>query len=270
MKVNIAKHDCTIQWGGIYYFALSDYPNISKWELKKLVYLSDYEKSYGREIQITCEDDNILKIVNQTLTSPETVLHEVVPKKITECTYCKQKGCLTKFVCHTATVENAKSIFTCGKILSAVKAFNMTGDELLKHYRNAASDTSDYFDYVMFAWGNCQAGDRLVMERTLKRNPDEFDLNEGFAPGVRFYFMYDKIITNPSFIFDGYHCAKIKDEILLSDYLYTCIIPEKHKAEFENIIPFDIVNKICYLKSEGLNLLDWSEKVYNLVSSTNE
>lgn len=270
MKVNIAKHNCTIQWDGVYYFALSDYPNISKWELKKIVYLSEYEKSHGREIQITCEDDSILQIVNQTLANPKTVSHESVPPKITECTYCKQRGCLTKYVCHTATIENAKSILTCGKILSAVKAFHMTGDELTKNDRNAAGDTADYFDYVMFAWGNCQAGDRLVMERTLKRDPNEVDLNEGFTPGVRFYFTYEKIITHPNYTFDGYHCAKIKDEIVLSDYLHACIIPEKHRAEFVSIIPFDIVDRVFYLESEGLNLLDWSEKIYNFVSGTNE
>ena len=44
----------------------------------------------------------------------------------------------------------------------------------------------------MFAWGNCQAGDRLVMERKLGRFPNEEDLSVHFSPGVRFYFEYEK------------------------------------------------------------------------------
>lgn len=45
----------------------------------------------------------------------------------------------------------------------------------MQHVRSikAANDPEDYFDYVMFAWGNCQASDRLVMKRKLGRFPDE-------------------------------------------------------------------------------------------------
>ena len=46
--VCIGDYDCAIQWGGVYYFALSDWPNISAWELKKLLAFLDYERRHGR------------------------------------------------------------------------------------------------------------------------------------------------------------------------------------------------------------------------------
>ena len=60
MKVNIAKHDCTIIWDGVYYFALSDYPHISPWELKKLLAFIEFEKKHGRQTEIISENADIL------------------------------------------------------------------------------------------------------------------------------------------------------------------------------------------------------------------
>jgi hypothetical protein len=191
-----------------------------------------------------------------------------VPKKITECTACNQKGCLTDFLCHTASIDNAKSIFNCDKILSAVKASKKTGTELVKEARNAANDPPDFFDYIMFSWGNCQAGDRLIMERTLGRNPNEMDLSTDFIPSVRFYFEYQEIIKNNDYTNDGYHPAKIKNELLLSNNLYCCIIPEHNKNDFKNIIPNNIENKIYYIENDCKDIYDWSEKVYNFIQKT--
>ena len=265
MQINIADHEGMIIWDGVYYFALSDYPHISSWELKKLLIFIDYEKRHGRQTEIVCENVDILTVVNNTIANPETVKDALLPVKITECTQCKQHGCLTEFVCHTAEVENAKKILTSGKLLSAVKAFAKTADELVFDKRNAASDPADYFDYIMFAWGNCVGGDRLVMERTLGRFPDENDLSINFAPGVRFYFRHDDIIRHPGYVFDGYHPAKIKDKLLLSDYLYACIIPEQYKNEFENMIHPEIADKVYYISKDALGLWDWAEKVYEFV-----
>ena len=103
------------------------------------------------------------------------------------------------------------------------------------------------------------------MERTLGRMPNEDDLGKNFAPGVRFYFRYEDIITHPDYVFDGSHPAKIKDELVLSDYMYACIIPEKHRDEFKCIIQSKIADKIHYLPQDSIGLLDWSEKVYDFV-----
>ena len=265
MTVNIAGHDFTILWDGVYCFALSDYPHISPWELKKLLAFMAYEKLHGRQTEITCENTEIMGAVHHAIAHPETVAHATMPEKITECTACKQKGCLTKFVCHTASVENAAKIFSCGKLLSALKASGKPASELVSCPRNAAGDPADFFDYIMFSWGNCQAGDRLVMERKLGRSPNEHELQERFTPGVRFFFRYDDIAACPGYVFDGYHPAKIKDELRLSDCLYACVIPEQYRLALAHLVPEALAARVHFVAQDGLGIWDWSEKVYAFV-----
>jgi hypothetical protein len=265
MTVNIAKHDCTIIWNGVYYFSLSDYPNITLWELKKLLTFIDYEKRHGRDTDIICDDKNIIDVVDNAIAHPQTIENVLIPDKITECVYCKHKGCLTKFVCHTATIDNAKKILSSGKLLSAVKAFGKNADELVLDERNAAGDPADYFNYIMFGWGNCTAGDNLVMERLLGVNSTAAEREAAFIPGVRFYFRHEDIIRHPGYVFDGYHPAKIKDELLLSDYLHVCITSEKYKNDLVNVIKPEIASRILYTPQNSLGLLDWTEKVYESV-----
>ena len=109
---------------------------------------------------------------------------------------------MTDYVCHTTSVDNAIIILKTGKLLSPVLARNMSAAELAKESRNAANDPEDYFQYIMFAWGNCQAGDRLVMERKLGRFPNEEDLSVGFTPGDRFFFYNKDLIHNPEQTFE--------------------------------------------------------------------
>ena len=277
MELRIGNHDCTIQWDGVYYFALSDYPNISAWELKKLLAFLDYEKRHGRKTEIKCEDRNISCAVNDAIACPESVEDARLPAKITECTACKHRGCLTEFVCHTASLAHAKKILLCGKLLSAVKAYEKSAAELVLNKRNAAGDPADYFDYIMFAWGNCVAGDSLVTERNfLKifgRLPTQTELDEensrSLITGVRFYFKHEDIIRHPRYIFDGYHPAKIKDELALPDNLYACIVPEEYKYEIEHLVQPDIMTKVFYLPQNGLGIWDWSEKTYEFVKEVN-
>ena len=265
MIVNISNHDCTIIWDNVYYFVLSEYPNISDWEIKKLILFIRNEKANKRETNITCENNKILETVNYAIKNQELYLPVNTPNKITECTACNQKGCLTDFVCHTASIENARSIFSCGKLLSAVRARKMSGIELAKEPRNAANDPPDFFDYIMFTWGNCQAGDRLVMERLLNRSPNEVDLSTEFKPGIRFYFEYNYIIKHNDYLNDGYTPVKIKNELILLNNLYCCIIPKQYKNDFINIVPDNIKNKVYYIENDCKNIWDWSEKAYDFV-----
>ena len=235
MIIDISEHEYTIIWDNIYYFALSNYPNISNWELKKIIHFIEYENTHNRHTEIKC-NNNILKLINYAIANPDLYKSTKKPKKITECKACKQEGCLTDYLCHTASIENAISIFRCGKLLSTVKVRNKSNMELAKESRNSAKDTYDYFDYIMFSWGNCQAGDRLVMERLLEKIPDEKDLSIGFKPGVRFYFKYETMIKHKNYVNDGYHPAKIKDELILSDFLFCCIIPSDYKTLFLIIV----------------------------------
>lgn len=67
MIIDINKHEFTIIWDGIYYFALSNYPHISDWELQKLLRFIKYEKNHGRVAEIKCEDDEINRSIVEAL-----------------------------------------------------------------------------------------------------------------------------------------------------------------------------------------------------------
>ena len=269
MIINIADHGGSIVWEGVYYFALSDYPNISGWELKNLVLFTEYEKMHGRKTEITCNEREILQIVHQALANPSSLLSIPVPKliKVPACTRCVRGGCVTDYLYHATEITNAMSIFNCGKLFSAVKARNKTGEYLSKEPRNAAKDTPDYFDYIMFMWGNCFGGDSLVMERMLKRAPNEYDLGSGLKPGARFYFKNEDILHHKDCMHDGHHPAKIKNELSLLDYLHCCIIPAANKADFEGIVPSNLADRVFYIENDCKDVWEWSEKIYDFVSS---
>ncbi len=61
MLIKIGDFECTEVWDGVFYKKLSDYPNISDWEMRTLIEFIEYEKKYA-------------------------------------CSY--RKGCVTEYVCH--------------------------------------------------------------------------------------------------------------------------------------------------------------------------
>ena len=262
MHIKIGEFEFTECWDGVLYKKLSNYPDISEWEIQTVYDFMKYEEDNGRESDIEA-DSAILKAIEDYRPTYEAGARVATPEKITECIACpKYKGCMTDFVCHTASIEDAKSILESGKLLSAVRARKKSAQELKSESRNAANDPEDYFDYVMFAWGNCQAGDRLVMERKLGRFPEERDLSEDFTPGVRFFFKYDKLVEHPDRVFEGVLPFKIKHEVILKDWVHAIIIPENHKNEFESHIPSDLKDKVYYAQNDCKDIWEWSEKVY--------
>ena len=266
MLIKVGDFEYSEVWDGVFYKKLSNYPNISDWEMKNIIEFIEYENSNGRKCNIECEDENLLKIINKKLANKEIYLKINPPKLITECRACPyRRGCVTNYVCHTTSIENAKKIFQSGKLLSAVKARGVPASKLASEKRNAANDPEDYFDYIMFSWGNCQAGDRLVMERKLKRFPTVEDLSEDFTPGIRFYFRYEVLKKHPNVVFDGVLPMKIKDELILSDWTEKIVIPNNYKDEFKNIIPDNLVDKIIYIENDCKDIWDWSEKVYSTI-----
>ena len=164
MLIKIGNFDCTEVWDGVFYKKLSHYPQVSDWEIRTIIEFMEYEKKYGRSCEIECEDERTLQAVLSAMEHKEDYLSAPRPKLLTECTACRyRKGCVTEYVCHTTSAENAIKIFECGKLLSALNARKAPVEVLMGENRNAANDPADYFEYIMFAWGNCQAGDRLVM-----------------------------------------------------------------------------------------------------------
>jgi len=188
MTINIANHGGPIVWEGVYYFSPASYPQISDWELRNILMFCAYEKKHGRKTEIICEDADVLAAVDYALANPSLYMKTPAPDLIPTpaCINCKQGGCRTDFLCHTTELKFVESIFKSGKLLSAVNARNKTGEELSQEARNGSKDTPDYFDYVMFAWGNCFAGDSLVMERMLGWDKIEYASSEGLQPGARF------------------------------------------------------------------------------------
>ena len=266
MLIEIGNFECTEVWDGVFYKKLSNYPQITDWEIRTIIEFIEYESKYGRECKIKCEDKNLLEVINKKIKEREIYINTPRPKLLTECTACPyRKGCVTEYVCHTTSIDNAMKIFESGKLLSALNARNVSVEQLINEKRNAANDPADYFEYVMFAWGNCQAGDRLVMERKLERFPNEEDLSVYFKPGVRFYFRYDELIKHPNAVFDGVLPIKVKDAIELKDWVHRIVIPTELKSKIENCIPISLKSKVIYVENDCADIWDWSEKVYRII-----
>jgi hypothetical protein len=119
----------------------------------------------------------------------------------------------------------------------------------------------------MLAWGNCQAGDRLVMERKLGRFPTEEDLSTGFTPGVRFYFRYEDLAKHPDAVFDGVLPMKVKDGIVLSEYVYLIIIPTALRTALEPLISDNLKKRTLFVPNDCRDIWEWTEKVYRIVES---
>lgn len=266
MLIKIGDFEFTEVWDGVLYKKLSQYPAISDWEKRNIIEFVEYEASHGRECEVECENGSTLAEIHHALQNRDAYRNTPRPALITECTACPyRKGCVTEFVCHTTSIENARKILECGSLLSAIKARNLTVEELMAESRNAANDPADYFENIMLAWGNCQAGDRLVMERKLGRFPNEQDLSMDFTPGVRFYFRYEDLIMHPSCTFDGVLPMKVKDEIILKDWLYAMIVPEVLREMIEPAIPKELVDRVVYVENDCRDIWAWSEKVYQTI-----
>lgn len=266
MKINIGNHEFTELWDGVLYKALSDYPNVSDNEMKDIIDFVNYEKINGRQCEIEADSEDILRYVQKEMLNPKKYKDVRRPEIIRECTACKARGgCMTDLVCHTAPLENAISILKCGSLLSAVNARKLPDTVLQKEDRNAANDPIDFFHYVMFSWGNCQAGDRLVMERKLGRSPSPDEMSAGFTPGVRFYFKYDDLDKHPQAVHDGFLPVKVKDEVKLADYVYMIIIPFEYKEQLMKVMPEQLSDRAFFLSHDKLDVWQWSEKVYSFV-----
>ena len=172
---------------------------------------------------------------------------------------------MTDLVCHTVSLENAISILKSGSLLAAVNTSKLPDTVSQQEDRHTANDPTDFFHYVMFSWGNCPAGDRLVMERKLGRSPSPDEMGAGFTPGVRFYFKYDDLDKHPQAVHDGLLPIKVKDEVKLADYVYMIIIPSEYKERIMEVLPKKLSDRAFCLSHDKLDVWQWSEKVYSFV-----
>lgn len=266
MLIKVGDFEFTEVWDGVLYKKLSNYPQITNWEIRNLIDFMEYEKVNGRDCEIQCDNEELLKIIKKKIMEKDKYVNVSRPALITECTACPyRKGCVTEYVCHTTSPDNAVKILESGKLLSALNARKVPIEELMAEKRNAANDPADYFEYVMLAWGNCQAGDRLVMERKLGGFPNEEDLSVNFTPGVRFYFKYDKLVQHPQAVFDGVLPMKVKDEIVLKDWVEAIIVPTALRETIEATIQSDLSDRVIYVENNCKDIWEWSEKVYCII-----
>jgi len=251
MILNISGDNNNVIERGVYYFRVSDYPHITKSELKNAVAFIEYEKLHSRQTEIVCRNKDILAAVNAAILNPEALESAAVSPE-------------NEYIYHATDVSTAKKILSDGKLLSAVRVYGKRGKELSAEKRESVwNDPADYFEYIMFCWGDSPIGDYVVLSEAF---PCEEDLSNGnLNPGVRFYFRYEDILRHPGHTFDGYHPIKVKDEIILSDYLYACIVPNQYKAEFDNPVLPKLKAKMFYLSQAGDGLSQWNEKVYDFV-----
>ncbi|MGT2934696.1 phosphate ABC transporter ATPase [Streptococcus castoreus] len=267
MRLVICQKNYSIQWDGTYYFALETYPKIQDWELEKIAAFSAYETMNCRRTEIISQNDMVLKEITDYLQN-----HTVTPpfkpscKKVASTYDVSGKAVFCDWLSHTCTVDTARDILISERLLSAVKAFDLSAEELMKDPRNAAGDPADYFDYVMLGWSNTSSGYRLAMERLLGHLPNDKELDDFFVPGVSFHFHYDEVTSLDHYLFDGYHPAKLRGELSLK-HLKACIIPKEQAPLFDSIIPEILKTRCFYLPYKNEGLIRWNEKVYRFLQN---
>lgn len=238
-----------------YNFELQEYPHIQLWEWNSIKAFISYEKAHGRKTEILCADHTLLKAVQEAATEI-TGSENILPlPEVTE-----------KFIYHAADFRAAQKIFRSGKLLSAARVYGKSGKQLAYEKRESSwNDPADFFEYIMFGWGSHLVGDYVVLS---EKPPKVTDFAAGrFDAGVRFYFKYEQMLKHPGSVFDGYHPLKIKDEVLLCDYLFATIVPEQFQKEVAICIPPELIDKVHYLSQRGLTLSDWNNKVVQFVDS---
>lgn len=150
-----------------------------------------YEALHHRQTDISCQNSRLLEVVHQFFEARACAYPFKPSCKLVASTFnIDGEAVCCPYLSHTCTVAATLSIFKTGKLLSAVRAFGVTAQELAESERNAAGDPADYFHYVMLGWSNTTSGYRLAMERLLNRMPNEKDLREHFVPGVSFHYSY--------------------------------------------------------------------------------
>lgn len=237
----------------IYRFGLIDYPRIQDWEWNNILAFISYEKAQGEALEFVCENNDILSLVQNAANELDGT--EYIPPI---------EEAIEEFVYHATDVYAAQKILSTGKLLSATKVYEKAGEEIAADRRDSGfEDPADFYEYIMFCWGTHLVGDYVVLSEDF---PCDEDFVKGnFDAGVRFYIKYEDIIKHRGHVFDGYHPIKVREEVLLSDYLYACVVPEQYKEQIEMYIPQELTDRVHYLSQRGLSLQEWNDKVVKYI-----
>jgi hypothetical protein len=274
-------------------FRATEASNLSDHDLFMFNEFCVYELAHNRQVPIWFEDERVKELVvsyiSRFFAPGQTDLDNFVANAMTTqqdrykqlpptylqhsgcLEYCHESCCSSDLVCHATSVRSAAKIIQGGRILSAVKATGLAGKQLAEYPANAAGDPPDYFDYIMFAAGNCTAVDKLVMERAVGYPPSWEEFENAFQPGIRFYFVSDDLRSHPNLTLDGIH-VKIHEELLLDPWLALVAIPTGLDGSDELIelahlrLPPD---KIALFPFNGRHYKDWASMVYSEARARN-
>lgn len=271
-----------------YKYTFSNYPHPDERDLHDLNAYCLYELAHGRRVVIWVEDEEVRRVVVASLgeffapgmqdvegfvadamrSQRERVLALPPIAKITRCRFCEAQGCMTDLLCHGTDVETAAHIIRSGQILSARRAREESTEVLVSEPRNAAGDPADYFDYVMFAAGNCPGPDKLVYERIHGYVPSWDDFAADFQPAVKLFFRTVDLVNHPGFCADGYHPAKIRDELALEPLLRAVIIPSELPEAVSLVALAEealSVSRVASFSFSGYDPRRWAQMVYESV-----
>ena len=73
---------------------------------------------------------------------------------------------------------------------------------------------------------------------------------------------YNEIVKHPNAVFEGVLPLKIKNEVVLADWIHAIIVPEKEKNRIESYVPEALKEKVYYIENDCSDIWEWSEKVY--------
>lgn len=241
---------------GCYRYILTNYPQVAEWEWNQIRQFICYEKAHKHPLQIKCEDPNLYKMIKAEADKLDGT--EYIPPV---------EDAIEEYVYHATDVNAAIKILTSGRLLSATRAWGKTGEQIVEEKKSSGSewiDTPDFYEYIMFGWGTHLVGDFVVLSENF---PSDEDFQKGnFDAGVRFYFRYEDIIKHEGHTFDGYHPIKVKEEVLLDDYLYACVISEQYRVQTEAVIPEKYLSRIHFMVQRGKTLQEWNENVVEWIN----
>ena len=95
MILKIYNGEYSLQWDGIYYLALIDYPNIQEWELEKIAKFIAYEKLHKRQTSIECADSCLKKEISDYIFQHPFLPPFTPTDKIVASTYDLHKRLVT-------------------------------------------------------------------------------------------------------------------------------------------------------------------------------
>jgi hypothetical protein len=274
-----------------YKYTFSDYPCPDARDLHDLNAYCLYELAHGRRVAIWAEDEEVRRVIVDSLevffapgaqdvegfiadamcSQRERVLALPAIAKISRCRFCEARGCMTDLLCHGTDAETAAHIIRSGRILSARRIRAESTEVLVSEPRNAAADPADYFDYVMFAAGNCPGPDKLVYERMCGYVPSWDDFAADFQPAVKFFFRTVDLVNHPGFCADGYHPAKIRDELALEPLLLAVIIPRELPGAVGLVALAEeklSASRVAAFGFSGCDPKKWAQMIYESVASS--